>query len=428
MRRALQPAVTDLSIKFDVLPSFEVYQAPEEIPTLFSGDKIVVYAIMKQQKKSISDQSFRASGKGTATLTGQVLSKPIQFKLTFEIPPLSDFQSSVEMPIVHQLASKAFIHELQSREDWTAATMYKQQKKGIVNLSIESGVISAHTAYIALDEEQEKLIEGAVMIWDVSATMAQYRKIMSPHKPPRRHPKSMNSSISVGKCCGCIIPFQGTMSTPSARRNSETSDSYLLIANSMANIDDIYFDQESVSNQSKGKWLQSDRKRDSTGVTSLGESLHSERNLEQDDYSRFTGFPKMRCSGVRPPPKDPVACHFAPQSLARKKEQITANQVARPRYNLELLIFLQKFEGFWDTDVLQRLDLPSLSRIDNIQICATVYALAYMEIKFASQRDEWVLVARKAEAWLECQTLPDQVSLEELKKEASDNIINNLVE
>ena len=115
LRRALQPAVTDLSIKFDMPSSFEVYQAPEEIPTLFSGDKVVVYAIMKQQKKSTSDQSFRAGVNGTATLTGQVLRKPIQFKLTFEIPPPSDFQSSVEMPIVHQLASKAFIHELQSR-------------------------------------------------------------------------------------------------------------------------------------------------------------------------------------------------------------------------------------------------------------------------------------------------------------------------
>ena len=65
-------------------------------------------------------------------------------------------------------------------------------------------------------------------------------------------------------------------------------------------------------------------------------------------------------------------------------------------------------------------------KIDNIQICATVYALAYMKIKFAHRHDEWELVARKAEAWLERQMLPDQVNLEELKKEASDNI-NNLV-
>ena len=38
----------------------------------------------------------------------------------------------------------------------------------------------------------------------------------------------------------------------------------------------------------------------------------------------------------------------------------------------------------------------------------------------------WELVARKAETWLERQTLPDQIDLEEQKKEASDYIIDKL--
>ena len=46
----------------------------------------------------------------------------------------------------------------------------------------------------------------------------------------------------------------------------------------------------------------------------------------------------------------------------------------------------------------------------------TVYTLAYLKIKFSSRHDEWELVARKAETWLERQTLPDQIDLEELKK------------
>ena len=94
---------------------------------------------------------------------------------------------------------------------------------------------------------------------------------------------------------------------------------------------------------------------------------------------------------------------------------------------LEFLISLQKSKGFWSLDVFQLFDFHvPLMRNDMKEIYATVYALAYMEIKFASQRDEWELVARKAEAWLECQMLPDQVNLEKLKKEASDYIIKNL--
>ena len=98
--------------------------------------------------------------------------------------------------------------------------------------------------------------------------------------------------------------------------------------------------------------------------------------------------------------------------------------IIRPKNELEFLISLQKPRGFWDCDVFQLLHTFNPLSVDNIQICATVYALAYMEIKFPSRRDEWELVARKAEAWLSHQTLPDQIDLGKLKKEASDYIIN----
>ena len=171
--------MTDISIKFDVPSSFKVYQAPEEVPTLFSGDKVVVYSIIKK-RKSASDQSLQAGVNGTATLTGQILSKPVEFKITFEIPPPSDFQSSFGMPIVHYLASKSLICELQSGESWIDAATIKKQNN--INLNIESGVVSSHTAYIALDEGQDKLIEGAIKTWDVVATMTKYPESMSPSR------------------------------------------------------------------------------------------------------------------------------------------------------------------------------------------------------------------------------------------------------
>lgn len=515
LRRALQPAVTDLSIKFDVPSCFKVYQAPEEVPTLFSGDKVVVYGIMKK-RKSASDQPFKASVNGTATLTGHILSKPIQFKLTFEI---SDFQSSVEMPIVHRLSSKALIHELQSRDDWTGAATYEQRKKDIVKLSIETGVVSAHTAYIALDEEQEKLMEGAVKTWDVVATMAQHRKNMPPHIPPRTHqfrrtegsmfsptspyklvffpecePKCngvdmrkcngvhmpIYNGIDMSECVGVetkceeagsmfpttsILECEGveSMACPTTlsklrprNRRVFTRDSDFVSAQSVySKCDGMCLTQESICNQSKDKGLSSDRERNSNDTTMSahrlksimklttyskqpGTDTHMEQlccggcHLEQDvelPYLRLKQSAQPRLSPRDKKVEDPTVLHnVMPKSVERKTKQRTAKQIAWPRDNLEFLILLQKFEGFWDLDVLQWFDFPMLLKMDNIQICATVYALAYMEIKFPSQRDEWELVARKAEAWLERQTLPDQVNLEELKKEASDYIINNLVE
>jgi len=125
---------------------------------------------------------------GTATLTGQILGKPIEFKITFEIPPTSHFQ----MPIVHHLASKSLIHELQMGEDWSDAATTRKQKNRIVNLSLESGVVSLHTAYIALDEEQDKVVEGAVKTWDVFATMTLYKESRFP--PSKRMPTTKSST------------------------------------------------------------------------------------------------------------------------------------------------------------------------------------------------------------------------------------------
>ena len=406
LRRALQPAVTDISIKFDVPSSFKVYQAPEEVPTLFSGDKVVVYGIIKK-RKSASDQSLQASVNGTATLKAQILSKPVEFKITFEIPPPSDFQSSFKMPIVHHLASKALICELQGEESWTGAATYKQRQKDMVNLSIESGVVSSHTAYIALDEEQGKLIEGAVKTWDIVATMAQFKESMPP--PSKRLFHSMPTTSSKKMEFSHSQRFDAKFE---AKNESEWSCyDYRKIAqckNSMSP-----FDPKSVA--PRACYAQSYRR---------SHTFH--RNLQESS---------------------PEPVKFSAHTTSSTSSNITFGTVARQRVyhhnqlhihsavtdeQLKFLISLQKAEGFWGFDVFVRCEwlrfLMPLMRENIEEICVTVYTLAYMEIKFPSRRDEWELVARKVEAWLERQTLPDQVNLEELKKETSDYIINNLVE
>ena len=394
LKRALQPAVTDISIKFDMPSSFKVYQAPEDVPTLFSGDKVVVYGIMKK-RKSASDQSLQAGVNGTATLKAQILSKPVEFKITFEIPPPSDFQSSFKMPIVHHLASKALICELQGEESWTGAATYKQRKKDVVNLSIESGVVSSHTAYIALDEEQGKLIEGAVTTWDIVATMAQSKESILPPNKRMFNSTPLTNIFMHPMCCEVKNDDQHfekfldlamqCASSPSYRpsRTQLTDHSYLRKPLKISS--DCYLGSVNTSYSTFS----------ASAETSIGSSNYAA--VDRQNYDSLIPIP----SGV-------------------------------PDTQLKLLISLQKAEGFWGLDVFFRCKwlcfLMPLMR-DNIkEICATVYALAYMEIKFASRHDEWELVARKAEAWLECQMLPDQVNLDELKKEASDYIITNLVE
>jgi len=442
LKRALQPAVTDLSIKFNVPSTFKVYQAPEDLPTLFSGDKAVVYGIMKK-RKSASDHSFRESMNGTATLTGQILGKPIEFKITFEIPPTSDFQS-VEMPIVHHLASKSLIHELQMGEDWSDAATTRKQKNRIVNLSLESGVVSLHTAYIALDEEQDKVVEGAMKTWDVLATMTLYKESMFP--PSKRMPTTMSSPLASKRSSSLAIKFPQKRRQSSAKRLSDSRASvscqipslpthdlamcktlsprkpipYKRIPTKMSSTLTSMSDTTPASKLSFGSVAE--KSRQTSGLHRFGFAHNSDysQSLEMwPPHSTAISFSQTHPVGAQGIPNDQEDKSSVQKSIVSPKEKL----------ELEFLISLQSAEGFWGLDVLQLLNfVPPFISYHIKQICATVCALAYMEIKFPSRRDEWELVAKKAEAWLEHQKLPNEVNLDELKKDMSDYIINNLFE
>ena len=136
--------------------------APSKLPTIFNGDKAVIYGIFKSKPQP-------SALSGTATLFQT--KGDLKHTIPFEIPAPSKDQGTLSMPIVHHLAAKSLI------KDWQAGEGLKglpetRRKEAIIKLSIESSVVSAHTAYIAVDEEQDKPIEGAIKTWDVTAMMA----------------------------------------------------------------------------------------------------------------------------------------------------------------------------------------------------------------------------------------------------------------
>ena len=52
-------------------------------------------------------------------------------------------------------------------KDWESEG---QSKESVVKLSIESSVISSHTAFVAIDEENSEPISGAMKTWDIRAS------------------------------------------------------------------------------------------------------------------------------------------------------------------------------------------------------------------------------------------------------------------
>eukprot|EP00731_Ephydatia_muelleri_P029237 Em0020g881a len=151
LKQALQPSVTNLRVEFQLPAGFEVTQAPSKAPVLFSGDKAVVYGILKGPSELMSPVDC------TASLKGQILDQPLEYSIPFEVPGNSP---SFSIPITHHLAAKALI------KDWERDGGNK--KSEIVKLSIESSVVSSHTAFVAIDESNQP-VKGTMKTWDITA-------------------------------------------------------------------------------------------------------------------------------------------------------------------------------------------------------------------------------------------------------------------
>ena len=122
---------------------------------MFNGEKLVLYGLLKGAGKD-------KRGQCSAVLKGKMLGSDVEHCIDFQ---LEGGYLSSDMPIVHQLAAKSLIQDWESEKD--------SKKTDIIKLSVESSVVSSHTSYIAVDEEQDKPIEGAIKTYDLTADTVQ---------------------------------------------------------------------------------------------------------------------------------------------------------------------------------------------------------------------------------------------------------------
>ena len=142
----MQPGATNITVQFH-LPSYEcVFKAPKVIPSLFSGEKLVVYGIFKSSKKE------PAALQGKATLKYTISSN----EATVEVPFIVLEQVPV-IPVVHHLAAKQRLLELKGSGNHQV----------MINLSIESSVVCPQTAFFAVDETSQQPISGPLKTYDL---------------------------------------------------------------------------------------------------------------------------------------------------------------------------------------------------------------------------------------------------------------------
>ena len=408
LKRALQPAVTDVSVEFKIPKSsnFEVQQSPHTLPPVYKNEKMVVYGIISP-KSTPKDHEVS----GTAFLKGLILGKPITHSVSFVFNPASKELPST-LPTIHHLAAKALI------KDWERENASKEQ---IVQLSIDSSVVSSHTAFVAVDEEAVEPVTGAMKTWDVKAS-----ELYTEGSPNIQHLRlqvdsvqsvmaaNIDKVLARGNALDDLGEKAENLSTNSAMFQSQAKSLKKKSGFSFGSFFSGFLGSRSARRSPPSRKIASDSPMDEDGMIGGDLDSNSCSLCSSDDESEAIEEKEEE----EPMELSEEKKRSPPSPLARKAKLATESDT------LSALIAMQLAGGCWKLDarLLKHFGksqkeiedaCPAECKGDVATLWATVLVLTLLCKKYASQQDEWELVGMKAESWLKKQTIPSGVTLQD---------------
>ena len=395
-----------MAVKFDLPSGYEVKLVPDNIPSIYNGDKTVVYGLL-MAKSTQKDKKIKCQ----ATLTGDIVGKKFKFDIPFELPAK---QAEGDVAVIHQLAVKKMIQEWQDNEE-PYENIHKQE---ITALSCDASVVSKYTAYVAVDEAQNKPVSGSMQGYELTATdvisvdlfslhrnrckvssrpLGAKRTLRSRSLPKKKHILSMAPPPALGSM------FGGSMSGPPSPPPPEgipdlpprvmASDSCLppYPPTRSALFDDILSLQPTRSACNSFCFDQiSDEDID------IGSSTPSQTNID------LLGS----------------ISSFSAQTLGP-----TAAPAPPKQSDSSFIVGLQQANGSWLlNDQLAGALAKSVEELKkccpvscDVKIWSTLVAIEFLKKKYPLMMEELELVIMKAEQWLGKQVLPADVDLAVLK-------------
>ncbi|XP_077750090.1 von Willebrand factor A domain-containing protein 5A isoform X3 [Canis aureus] len=194
LKRALQPAVEDISVSWDLPRGLSAKMLSPEQTVLYRGQRLIIYALL-------SGTMPPADATGEVCLKYMLQGKSFENRVTFSLQPKPDDNFTI-----HRLAAKSF---LQTKDMGFRDTPAKD-KKDVLKVSIDCGVISSQTAFIAVNKSLNKPVQGPLARRDVprpilfgAASMiprfygGAHSKPSSSYSPPASQPTRTNHYPSV---------------------------------------------------------------------------------------------------------------------------------------------------------------------------------------------------------------------------------------
>uniref|UniRef100_A0A8C6TGM6 von Willebrand factor A domain-containing protein 5A-like n=1 Tax=Neogobius melanostomus TaxID=47308 RepID=A0A8C6TGM6_9GOBI len=154
LRFAMQPAVVDISVKWDLPKGVSATVLSPPLTSIFQGQRSLLYAQLTGQNKEAAE--------GCVTVKYSLAGRPTENKLNFSLKPTEDTGLTV-----HRLAARSLIRSLEQEQGDHRGQIDDAKKKEIIDLSVQSGVSSSFTAFIAVNKTSGEAIQGPLLRRDV---------------------------------------------------------------------------------------------------------------------------------------------------------------------------------------------------------------------------------------------------------------------
>ena len=374
LKRALQPVISDVSIAWNLAQGWTVHQIPSSLPPLFSGDRLVVYGILKPSENASQDGKMEVRLQGTLGKD-----EKMEHLITFSTPSTTsvfdagvDCNSSV---FVHRLAAKGFIQVQQDDVSNKYGQELEEAKSPIISVSKSANVVSKFTSFVAVDKENHQPVSG----------------------PLNKHVVPSFGDQDMGLMC---------LSSCDMSDVHVASNSYMACRKKGGMKVGFGFMKKRKSAPTKKK--ASKFKFPFGGAASVPAEKSNRRKAKSEDVSEFL--------------------HAKPEGAPCA----STSQQTKEASSVLALISLQKASGAWDlTDQLVALcgktrdalitACPTEVAVDTAEgklLWATALALVLLMSKFLDQKDEWEMIAEKGKKWMK-KKLPGAVKYDNILESAA---------
>ncbi|XP_061431423.1 von Willebrand factor A domain-containing protein 5A-like [Lethenteron reissneri] len=376
LKCAMQPSLNNPQLEWTLPPGIVATVVPQLPESIFIGEKTIVYA---QFTGTLPADPWQ----GTAVLKYSLCGKPIENRIVFSSKP-ADHNARL---VLHRLLAKALIRHLVGDlgDDPSAAGPSDDARQRSVAVSLQAGVVSRYTVFVAVDTSPQSPIAEAM----------QARPV------PRPHPHAP----MVYHVARDAVPVDFSHHRHGAwmgfgAQSKKTSQQHQL--------------QAAESGYGSGASTRSSSPTQEMSTSSARESQRRSHRVFQAQISNMTVEKKYRQGS---------------QQMWQTPSR--SNSTTSP-YCVEMshLVHLQQANGSWES--LEQLAVALQIPIKTLQseapqdmaseVWATVLALVWLQYRAAEQKLEWDLLSRKASLWLGLQGIDIAAAVEAANKALGSSV------